>query len=522
MCPENDTLSRQFLVLVSDVGVESITAPVDTVDSAESTIPGAVVRNFGATAASFDVFLRIGSLYSDTAQVEALGPGSSTNVSFDTWQPRERGNLAVRCSTRLAGDRDPTNDMMCCSVFVRVESLVSRQWQELEPVPLGPWRRPVKDGGCLVAVEDGLIALKGSNTREFYRYSETMDSWNVLADMPPGDSGRRVRAGAALCWDGNAAVYALKGNNTREFWRYDVAADSWCRLSDIPEHTTPVRHSSGLVFLSASGSDKVFLAKGGNCREFLTYWVGPDEWHSRRSLPAGSDSTRASYGTCMAAFGERVFCLKGGTCEFYEYFPNGDSWRERARLPRLGRGNHRRKSRRGAALASDGSGSLYAFKGGSSNEFWRYDVSADSWTQLDDIPAGTWRRKVGRGGALVWYEGRAYALKGSGSCQFWSFDPSAVLPTTLQPARDAIAGAAVVSLPVDQRTPRLLRCGRPAVFQVAEGTKTILVIDAAGRVISRSAAARPFTDLCLSRPGVYFVVMAADSGSSATKSMVVR
>ncbi len=519
---ENDTLSRRFRVVVSDVGVTGIIAPTDTVDSAQFVIPAAVVRNFGVTPATFDVRLRIGSLYSGTVPVNALKPESSIVVSFDEWQARERGMLSACCSTMLAGDRDPTNDIMCCSVFVRVESLENRQWKELKPVPLGSWRRPVKDGGCLVAVEDGLIALKGSNTREFYRYEATADSWMTLAGMPPGDSGRRVRAGAALCWDGNTAVYALKGNNTREFWRYDIAADSWCRLAGIPEHTTRVRHSSGLVFLPATDSGKVFMVKGGNCREFLAYLVGQDEWHSRRSLPAGPDSTRARHGTCLALLGGRIFCLKGGTCEFYEYFPNGDSWRGRARLPRLGRGNRRRNTGNGAALSSDGSRFLYAFKGGSSNEFWRYDAGADSWIQFDDIPAGSRRRNVGRGGALAWHGGRAYALKGSGSCQFWIFDPLATPLTCPQPGRDVTVEAAIALLPANRRAPGLLRCGRRAAFSVPEGTRTVLVIDAAGRVVFRSAAARPFTDVCFSRPGVFFVVMAGDSGSSVTKSMVVR
>jgi hypothetical protein len=623
--PDNDTLSRQFRVVVSDVGVTSIIAPTDTVDSGQSVAPRAIVHNFGRAPSTFDVVLRIGVADSSMTQVDALGPDSSEEVTFDAWSPRKRGRLAVWCSTRLAGDCDSTNDVLDESVFVRVcdaspveilcpagiissgevrprvrvanrgnvaaavpalfrilkdsveiycdslvvalgpdasidtgfsrwqalsgtyvaacstalvgdmrpdndnlscgfrvESLESRRWKELKPVPLGPWRRPVKDGGCLAVVEDGLLALKGANTREFFRYSETMDSWTVLADMPPGDSGRRVKAGAALCWDGNTAVYALKGNNTREFWRYDIAADSWCRLVGIPEYTTRVRLSSGLVFLPATDSDKVFMVKGGNCREFLAYWVGQDEWHSRRSLPAGRDSTRARHGTCLALLGDRIFCLKGGTCEFYEYFPNGDSWRERARLPRLGRSNHRRKPGKGAALASDGSRFLYASKGGSGNEFWRYDVSADSWTQLDDVPAGSRRRKVGRGGALAWYGGRVYALKGGGSTQFWSFDPLAVLSTYPQPGRDASVEAAAVPLPANQRAPGLLRCGRSTAYPVPEGTRTILVIDAAGRVVSRSAAVRPFTGLRFSRPGVFFVVMAGDSGSSATKSMVVR
>jgi len=165
---------------------------------------------------------------------------------------------------------------------------------------------------------------------------------------------------------------------------------------------------------------------------------------------------------------------------------------------------------------------MYAFKGGSSNEFWRYDVSADSWTQLDDIPAGTRRRKVGRGGALAWYDGRAYAFKGSGSRQFWNFDPSATPLSYAQPGREGVVEAATALLPANRRAPGLLWCDRPVAYPIPEGTRTVLVVDAAGRVVFRSAASYPFANVRFSQPGVFFVVMAGDSGSSATKSMVVR
>jgi hypothetical protein len=520
--PENDTLSKEFRVVFPDVGVVEITAPPDTVDSAHSVTPAAVVRNFGVTAATFDVRMRIGSFYSSTRSLNALKPDSTTDVSFDEWMPCESGVLAVCCSTMLAADCDPTNDARCCSVFVRVESLESSRWTELQPVPAGPWKRAVRDGGSLVATAEGLLALKGANTREFYKYSTAMDTWTVLAAMPAADSGRRVKSGAALCWDGRGAVYALKGNNTREFWRYDIGADSWCRLADIPEHTTRVRLSSGLVFAPGKDTDKVFLVKGGNTREFFVYWVTQNEWHSRRSLPAGPEATRAYRGTCLALLGSRTFCLKGGTTEFYEYSPNGDSWRVRASLPRIGRGSRNRKVGRGAALVSDRNRFLYALKGGNANEFWRYDDSADAWTQLDDVPGGGRLRRVGRGGALAWFEGRAYALKGGGAREFWCYDPGAAFATAFPPGRDGVVETAGLPPPMRPNGPRLLHRGSSTRYSVPDGASDVLVIDAAGRLVKRVRATDRAVEICFTRPGIYFVLAAGDSAAYSAKTVLIR
>ncbi len=729
--PENNTLSKQFRVVVTDVGVSAILSPSGTVDSGSTVAPFAVVRNYGTTAATFSARLAVDTVYSDTALVTSLVPSESAFVAFDAWTPTMRGTHVVRCSTMLGGDRNPGNDLQSCSVFVRVrdaapveilspaeiisrgevrprvrlanhgnqvasipakfdilhdaahvysesttatvaagdsleveflpwlahgdtyegvcmtsldddmraendtvrrgfivarvdagalairvprdtisegcveprilvanygyeratfhahftclrqdstvayhdseyvvldtmrptevtfrewragpgdyglmakvklgydenphndsvcsavyvESLESRHWRERASVPRGPWGRRVKDGGSLVAVADGLLALKGANTRECYRYLAAADSWAALAEMPPGDSGHRVRAGAALCWDGNDAVFALKGTGTHEFWRYDIPGDSWHALASMPEHTRGARCGCGLAFVPVEDTDMVFMVKGSSTRDFFVYWVRQNEWHARRPLPTGPDSTTARYGTCLALLGGRIFCLKGGTTEFYEYFPDGDSWFERAGLPRLGRGNQRKKPAKGAALASDGSRFLYAFKGGGVNEFWSYDSRGDSWSQLDDIPRGNYRRKVGRGGTLAWLGGRAYALKGGGSNEFWCFDPLAALAGTPESGRGAEAEAAVVPLPFTRRAPAIMRCGRLAEYPVPNGTTGVVVIDATGRVVARRVVAPPLVELRFSRPGVYFVLTSGDYGSSVAKTMVVR
>jgi hypothetical protein len=44
-----------------------------------------------------------------------------------------------------------------------------------------------------------------------------------------------VKEGGALTYDGSSYIYAFRGHDTRAFWRYDISADSWSALADAPD-----------------------------------------------------------------------------------------------------------------------------------------------------------------------------------------------------------------------------------------------------------------------------------------------
>jgi hypothetical protein len=77
---------------------------------------------------------------------------------------------------------------------------------------------------------------------------------------------------------------------------------------------------------------------------------------------------------------------------------------------------------------------LYALRGGSRTDFWRYDIGANSWTAMASTP-GT----IAQGGALATNGTLIYALRGGGT-NFWSYNPGTNLWTVL-----AITPAAVSS-----------------------------------------------------------------------------
>lgn len=76
----------------------------------------------------------------------------------------------------------------------------------------------------------------------------------------------------------------------------------------------------------------------------------------------------------------------------------------------------------GGALAAGGDGLIYALRGNSTIQAWRYDPGSDSWSDfgVSDAP-----NPVGPGGSLVYKSGDIFhALRGGGNNDAWTYDSS--------------------------------------------------------------------------------------------------
>ena len=81
------------------------------------------------------------------------------------------------------------------------------------------------------------------------------------------------------------------------------------------------------------------------------------------------------HGGSLVALGERVYALVGNnTNDFLAYDVLADGWSRLADMPFAAVGPER-KAGRGACAATDGN-DLYLMKGHNTQEFWRYDVAA--------------------------------------------------------------------------------------------------------------------------------------------------
>jgi hypothetical protein len=100
-----------------DVSAASIVSPVGIVEPDSLYVPRVEVWNCGEYAATFPVFLAIGTEYADTVQVVSLASHDSLHLEFRAWDPPVYGTNLVRCSTALSRDEYAGND--ACTTSVR-------------------------------------------------------------------------------------------------------------------------------------------------------------------------------------------------------------------------------------------------------------------------------------------------------------------------------------------------------------------------------------------------------------------
>jgi Tol biopolymer transport system component len=310
--------------------------------------------------------------------------------------------------------------------------------------PHGLYGAPVRYGGSLAWSLDSasiIYALKGNKSREFWAYDVASDSWHSCEDVPEGASGKGVKQGGTLASPGNGWVYATKGYNTLEFWKYNTLRDSWAAACSVPAGTKPRKLKAGAaagVWSLANDSTFVYLLKvsGGVC-EFYRYNCPANSWASKAPPPV-TNGKKCGYGSSIAFDGDNhIYLLKNKTNDLFAYSISGDSWSARNPLPLVGRSGKRKKVRPGSALASCG-GSLFALKGGGTDEFWVYQPEYNSWYQADSIPAGpSGKTYVKDGGALAQADGYVWAMRGGKTWDFLRFTPNLMYRNAPQPQVDS-------------------------------------------------------------------------------------
>jgi hypothetical protein len=203
--------------------------------------------------------------------------------------------------------------------------LDSNRWRQEPSLPAGASGRAAKSGAalCYGGTEHGLFALKGNKTLELWRFDPRGDSWSRRTPMPEGPSRKAVGEGGALVWDGSSRLYALKGNSQAEWFAYEPAADRWTELSALPAGSARRRAKDGACATAGSAAG-VHVLKGNNTVEFFYYDAALGVWAQRPGMPAGPAGRRVKGGGTMTCIGDQVYALKGnGTFEFYTYVPVG-------------------------------------------------------------------------------------------------------------------------------------------------------------------------------------------------------
>ena len=196
-------------------------------------------------------------------------------------------------------------------------------WKQMTDVPIGASRVKQGAGAASVRISDTdyVYLLKGSGTREFYRYNVLRDAWETMTSAPAGASGKTFKDGSCLAArEDGRFLFALKGNYS-ELFAYDVAANSWQTKTALP-----LVGSSGRKKKAKSGAgltcrrDSVFCLKGGNTGEFWVYQTTADCWMQMPDMPLGAGKSVKGGGALATGNWRYLWALKGNnTLEFWHY-----------------------------------------------------------------------------------------------------------------------------------------------------------------------------------------------------------
>jgi hypothetical protein len=165
---------------------------------------------------------------------------------------------------------------------------VGDTWDSLDMAPVGANLKWDK-GSWIVYDGNHTIYAHKAKYFEFYAYDTDTDIWfDTLRPMPkPGATGdKKPGDGGCGAWD-NGTIMAMKGNNTQQVWRYFAAQDAWIEQDTIPKGTSGKKVKAGAGMVSPSRG--IFFATKGN--KTLDFW---------RYRPATGTGVREQYTAALA------------------------------------------------------------------------------------------------------------------------------------------------------------------------------------------------------------------------------
>lgn len=305
----------------------------------------------------------------------------SLDVNFTTWIG-SAGNYLARCSTSLSQDMVANNDTLSKSFTVAFRDVgvlgIATPVGTVYPGIITPRARIKNFGGGI------------ESFWTYFTISDTVTKSQVFFDS----------LWTVGLQPGNARI--INFNNWNAVFGIYIAT-AWTVLVEDT---------------SAANDTGVALFRVDTTRY--------EKWVLKNLFPLGLRNKRVKHGGSLVYHPPNyIYALKGNnTDEFYRYDITKDSFKTLAPIGFSQTVKRRVKS--GAALTTDGTGKIYALKGGNTLEFWSYDTASNTWTQLQDVPLGNRKIKNGSGLAYSFKSGVidssfVYCLKGSKTTEFYAY-----------------------------------------------------------------------------------------------------
>ncbi len=260
------------------------------------------------------------------------------------------------------------------------------------------------NGGYVYVTRDGTAPPNAF----IYRYDPLANSWATLASMPQ----TAYYVGSVPVKENNQDyLYIFRGNGSYDFWKYEIASNQFVGYADLPIAST---YGSDLVYLG----NKMFYGRPGSNTFYSlditsssSAWV---QWTADNApgnfLNTGNDDSKA------IATGSAVFYYQGyNQRNFWSFDPSntaGSRWKTEGLTPAT--------VLQGASLVyATSSGKLFGTRGGGQRSFWRFDF-ASGWNDAAaaDLPATV---SASFGSRMVSDGTDVYLMTGYLTNQFWKY-----------------------------------------------------------------------------------------------------
>ncbi|MEO0130206.1 MAG: CARDB domain-containing protein [candidate division WOR-3 bacterium] len=433
----NDTLRQKTFVRVLDAGVVTILVPKqDTILNVGDLVqPKAIVKNFGnVNTGSFNLWFRIGTVFTEFVQVSDLAPGEEREVSASGVWEAEGGSWTCQVNTALTNDMNPTNNLKLSRFIVgEVDVGPTRivwpagmvQWDTLTPKPV---KAKIKNYSANIRVStQATFQIKKGDSLYF-------DATVSVSNLEPGEE-REVTFGNFLPKDTgayNSLVYTMLAgdrNPNNDTLRGSfvvtkvVIPAGWSRMTDVSGAAKPVKSGGALCALG----DKIYALVGNNTRDLMVYDVNANTWTKKSEVPLSGLTTKkknVKKGASICTDGENIYVIKGNnTQEFWRYKIEKDSWKEYE----VGFS----KGIKGSSQAFDGDSFIYVICGSSNNEWKRFNRYTETFEACNPaaLPADKWKT----GSWIVYVPGETpaiYALRVGGKTNEFYMIPIGGTPAT--------------------------------------------------------------------------------------------
>ncbi|MFA5828558.1 MAG: fibronectin type III domain-containing protein [Candidatus Shapirobacteria bacterium] len=267
----------------------------------------------------------------------------------------------------------------------------------------------VGNGGDVAVMGNKLYIMRGNGGKEFSIYDLSTDVVSVGPTMPA-----TVAAGGALVEGPPGYLYAMRGGGTSTFWRYDIGASLW---SDALAMDTLQQTNSGAAMVYDEGN-YIYALKGNGDDTFMRYDASIDNWEVMANnvvfgAPENQADNLVNLGGDLAydVGTSRVYAIQGNLrTGFAVYDVNADSWSQLPNLPAL--------SYYGARIEYDsGTGAVFYIPGWDKPFLYKYDVGEQVWTKISDAPAG-----LGYGANLRKVGGYLYVTRGASTTTIYKYN----------------------------------------------------------------------------------------------------